>query len=94
MAAGVPLVLPAHGAFPEIAAAAGCATLTADSRPETLAHAWAELLTDPVRLESESTAGRAAARALFSQEVSAAALERALAASIARKPADCAPKRL
>ena len=84
MAAGVPLVLPAQGAFPEIAAAAGCATLTADSRPETLAHAWAELLTDPVRLQSESTAGRAAARALFSQEVSAAALERALAKPVTR----------
>ena len=78
MAAGVPVVLPAHGAFPEIAAAAGCGVLTADSTPETLARAWAELLSDPDRLRRESELGRAAANGVFSQDSSAAALERVL----------------
>jgi glycosyltransferase involved in cell wall biosynthesis len=79
LAAGVPLVLPAQGAFPEIAAAAGCVTLTADAQPETMARAWAKLLSDPERLRQESARGRVAARAVFSQAASAAALERALA---------------
>lgn len=78
MAAGVPVVLPAQGAFPEIAAAAGCGLLTEDARPGTLARAWANLLADPERLLRESGRGRAAARTVFSQEASAAALEEAL----------------
>jgi len=81
MAAGVPVVLPHQGAFPEIAAAAGCGTLTADARPETLARAWAELLSDPPRLQSEAERGRVAACTLFSQAASAAALERVLSSS-------------
>ncbi len=84
MAAGVPAVLPAQGAFPEIVAAAGCGTLTADAQPETLARAWAELLSDPARLRQESERGRAAARAVFSQAASAAALERALEGLLSR----------
>ena len=78
MAAGVPVVLPAQGAFPEIAAAAGCGTLIADTRPETLARAWAALLSDAPRLQRESSQGRSAAQTTFSQAASAAALERAL----------------
>ena len=78
MAAGVPVMLPAHGAFPEIAAAAGCGVLTADSTPETLARSWAGLLSDPDRLRRESELGRAAANGVFSQNSSAAALERVL----------------
>jgi len=79
MAAGVPVVLPAQGAFPEIAAAAGCGVLTADARPETLARAWAELLSDPARLRQESERGRTAAAGVFSLRASAEALERILA---------------
>jgi glycosyltransferase involved in cell wall biosynthesis len=79
LAAGVPVVLPSLGAFPEIAAAAGCMTLTSDAQPETLARAWAALLSDPARLRQESARGRAAARSVFSQDAAAAALERALA---------------
>jgi glycosyltransferase involved in cell wall biosynthesis len=78
MAAGVPVVLPAQGAFPEIAAAAGCGVVTSDLRPEALARVWAELLSDPQRLRSESERGRAAAASLFSQDTSAAALEQVL----------------
>ena len=78
MAAGVPVVAPAQGAFPEIAAAAGCGILIEDTRPKALAHAWADLLSDPDRLRRESEAGRKAAREVFSQRVSAEALERLL----------------
>ena len=79
MAAGVPVVVPAQGAFPEIAAAAGCCTLAADVRPETLARAWADLLSDPDRLKRESQRGRTAAQTVFSQACSAHALEQVLA---------------
>lgn len=84
MAAGVPVVLPAQGAFPEIAAAAGCGVLTEDVRPETLARVWAALLSDPDRLHRESERGRAAASHIFSQASSAAALEQVLASVCAR----------
>jgi len=76
MAAGVPLVLPAQGAFPELSAAAGCGVLTADARPETLARAWAALLADPERLRREAAQGRAAACERFSLDACAAAFER------------------
>ncbi len=79
MAAGVPVVLTAQGAFPEIAAAARCGVLTADGRPETMARAWAEVLGAPQRWREESRAGRATARDVFSQDAAAAALERLLA---------------
>ncbi len=79
MAAGVPVVLPAQGAFPEIAAAANCGVLTEDSRPETLSRYWAQLLSDPARLRKESECGRAAACGVFSQRSTAEALERTLA---------------
>jgi len=78
MAAGVPLVLPAHGAFPELAAKAGCGVLTPDTQPETLARAWAGLLADPERLRREAACGLAAVRTLFSCEACAAAFERAV----------------
>lgn len=78
MAAGVPVVLPAQGAFPEIIAAAGCGILVNDATPETLAQTWATLLDDPVRLRRESELSRAAAASVFSQEASAVAIEDAL----------------
>lgn len=84
MAAGVPVVMSGRGAAAEIAAAAGCGVLTADDRPETLARAWAEVLGTPERLLREAQAGRAAAQSVFSQEASAAALERELEAARAR----------
>lgn len=85
MAAGVPVVLPAQGAFPEMAAAAGCCTLTADTRPETLARAWTDLLNDPDRLNRESQQGRAAAQTVFSQASSAQALEQILLDAVQKK---------
>ncbi|MDX9868129.1 MAG: glycosyltransferase family 4 protein [Kiritimatiellia bacterium] len=79
MAAGVPVVLPAQGAFPEVAARAGCGTLLPDTRPEPLARAWADLLSDPERLRRESEQGRRAAASIFSHDAAALALEQALA---------------
>lgn len=78
MAAGVPVVMSSRGAFPEIAAAAGCGVLAADVRPEALARAWAEMLSAPERMCREAEAGRTAARTVFSQDAAAAALERVL----------------
>ena len=86
MASGVPVVLPAQGAFPEIAAAAGCGVLTADTKPETLAQTWAALLSDPARLHRESELGRAAAATVFSQKASAKALEGVLCHSFPDNP--------
>jgi len=83
MAAGVPVVLPAQGAFPELATAAGCGVLTADREPETLARAWAGLLSDPDRLRREAERGRAAASGIFSQASAATALEHVLASACA-----------
>lgn len=76
MAAGVPVVLPAHGAFPEITAAAGCGTLVRDDAPETWAGTWAGLLSNPALLRTESERGCAAARGAFSMASSAAAFEK------------------
>jgi glycosyltransferase involved in cell wall biosynthesis len=78
MAAGVPVVLPRQGAFPEIAAAAGCGILADDARSETLARAWAALLDDPVRLQRESAQGRRAAETVFAHAFTASALARVL----------------
>jgi len=78
MAAGVPVVLPRQGAFPEIAAAAGCGILADDARPATLARAWAALLDDPVRLRHESEQGRRAAETVFAHASTANALARVL----------------
>ena len=78
MAAGVPVVLPRQGAFPEIAAAAGCGLLADDARPATLARAWAALLDDPVRLRRESAQGRRAAGTRFAQAAAATALAQVL----------------
>ncbi len=86
MAAGVPVVLPSQGAFPEIAAAAGCGTLVEAATPENLAETWAALLADPVRLRRESELGRVAASTVFSQAASAAALESVLRHSFPDNP--------
>ena len=78
MAAGVPVVLPRQGAFPEIVAAAGCGILADDARPATLAHAWAALLDDPLLLQREAAQARRAAETVFSHAATATALARSL----------------
>ena len=60
MAAGVPVVQPAVGAYPEVLAEAGCGQLSAGTDAVSLARAWAELLADPARMADEARRGRAA----------------------------------
>jgi len=73
MAAGVPVVQPAHGAFPEIVAATGGGLLYKPTGPESLAEAVEQLLLDPVRARALGAAGQ---RAVF-EKFSADAMARA-----------------
>jgi glycosyltransferase involved in cell wall biosynthesis len=60
LAAGVPVVQPAHGAFPELLAATGGGRLTAPNNPEALADTLAELLAQPAELQALGRIGREA----------------------------------
>jgi glycosyltransferase involved in cell wall biosynthesis len=62
LANGVPVVLPAHGSFPELAADTGGAILHAPLDSRDLAEKLRELLTDARRAESLGTAGQQAVR--------------------------------
>ena len=68
MAAGVPVVEPPVGSYPEILAEAGCGLLSRSTRPEDLAAAWALMLDDPARQAAEAQAGRAAVARAFNLE--------------------------
>jgi len=65
MAAGVPVVQPPVGAYPEILAHANCGVLSADGSPASLARAWAELMNDPARLSDQAARGRQAVTSHF-----------------------------
>lgn len=65
MAAGVPVVQPPVGAYPEILSQAGCGLLSQSVDAPALARAWARLLDDPDRLALESSRGRAAVAEYF-----------------------------
>lgn len=60
MAAGVPVVQPRHGAFPEILADTGGGVLCKPDDPEDLAGTLTALLQDPDRQQSLGAAGRSA----------------------------------
>jgi glycosyltransferase involved in cell wall biosynthesis len=60
LACGVPVVVPDHGAFPELVAATGGGLLCRPNDPQALADALAELLTDPARAGEMGRAGRRA----------------------------------
>ena len=68
MAAGVPVVEPAVGAYPEIFQEAGCGVLCPAVDAKALADAWAGLLSDPARLADEAQRGREAVRRHFNLE--------------------------
>jgi glycosyltransferase involved in cell wall biosynthesis len=68
MAAGLPVVEPAVGAYPEIFQEAGCGTLCATADARELAATWGALLSDPARLASEAQRGREAVRRHFNLE--------------------------
>ncbi|MBM3999510.1 MAG: glycosyltransferase family 4 protein [Planctomycetes bacterium] len=65
MAMGVPVVQPAHGAFPEWIEASGAGELVEPGDPKALAEAWHRLLRDPARRAAFAEAGRNAARGPF-----------------------------
>jgi len=60
MASGIPSVMPAMGAFPEIAAETGGGVIYDPNTPQALARAIASLLNDPLRIEQLSKQGLAA----------------------------------
>jgi glycosyltransferase involved in cell wall biosynthesis len=72
MAAGVPVVEPDTGAYPEIFRTAGCGTPSAGADAAGLARTWAALLEDPLRLESEARLGREAVARHFNLDRMAA----------------------
>src|SRR5690606_4422485 len=65
MASGVPVVQPALGAFPEIIELSGGGITYMPDSPEKLSEAWAELLSDPDRLEQLSVAGHQGVKEKF-----------------------------
>jgi len=71
MAAGVPVVQPAHGIFPELLAATGGGLLVPPNSPAALAAAWEQLLRDPEQRQSLGAAGRAAVAQKYGARVAA-----------------------
>ncbi len=65
LASGVPVVLPRHGAFPELISMTGGGTLCEPDDPGALAHALGEILTDPARARALGAKGREAVLANF-----------------------------
>lgn len=66
MAAGVPVVQPRHGAFPELIEATGGGLLCEPNNPEALADGIEQLLADPAQARSLGQAGRKAVLERFS----------------------------
>jgi len=66
LAAGVPVVVPRHGALPELVEATGGGILCAPDDPADLARALAELLRDPARARALGARGRSAVLERFS----------------------------
>ena len=65
LARGMPVVLPAHGAFPELVAATGGGVTHAPGDARALAGALVDLLNDPDRRALMGQSGRAAVRERF-----------------------------
>jgi glycosyltransferase involved in cell wall biosynthesis len=75
LACAVPVVLPAHGAFPELIAATGGGLLHEPNAPADLADKLAELLSAPARAAALGQAGRKAVIENFSPESMARKVE-------------------
>ena len=73
LAAGVPVVQPQHGAFPELLAATGGGLLARPNDPQHLAEQLHSLLVDPVRCRQLGAAGQTNVRARFGAEAMAQA---------------------
>ena len=65
MASGVPVVQPALGAFPEIIEISGGGVTYMPNTPQKLSETWAELLSNPEKLEELSKKGHEATRNKF-----------------------------
>jgi len=65
LAAGVPVVQPDHGAFPEVLASTGGGMLVPAGDPRAMADRWEELLADPARAAALGRIGREAVHARF-----------------------------
>jgi len=74
LACGVPVVLPDHGAFPELVEATGGGVLCPPNDPAALAEALAALLTDTDRAAELGRRGRAAVLEKFTPDRMAAAV--------------------
>ncbi len=59
MAAGIPVVQPAHGSFPELIGGSGGGILVEPGNPEVLAEAWKSILVDAALREQYGLAARA-----------------------------------
>jgi len=68
MARGIPVVQPAHGAFPEILQLSAGGVLVPPENPVALAQAMHDLLTDRNRRKQLGDAGRQGVRAAFTDE--------------------------
>lgn len=88
MAAGVPVLQPRRGAFPEIVAESGGGLIYEPATPDGLAAAAAALLDDPDRLRALAAAGREAARGPFSIGQTTAATLAAYAEAVRRRTSD------
>ncbi|HEX5220365.1 MAG TPA: glycosyltransferase family 4 protein [Verrucomicrobiae bacterium] len=71
MAAGVPVVQPRHGGFPEIIAATGGGLLCEPNDAKSLADALGQLLTNPEQARAMGEAGRRAVSENFTAEAMA-----------------------
>lgn len=71
LAHGVPVVLPRHGAFPEMVAATGGGVLVEPGASAHLAQGLARLIADPALRAELGRQGRAAVRQRFTAEVEA-----------------------
>ncbi len=69
LAAGVPVVQPDHGAFPELLAATGGGWLTTPGDPSALAETLSEALVDRERSSQIGAAGQMAVRERFNADV-------------------------
>jgi glycosyltransferase involved in cell wall biosynthesis len=92
LAAGVPVVQPAHGAFPEVLDELGGGLLHHPEDPQHLAQRLHELLTNPELRKELGERGQAAVRARRTNRVAAAALLEIIE-SIAPRPREELPAR-
>jgi len=85
MAAGVPVVQPRLGAFPELIEATGGGCLCAADNPQALAEAMEDLLLHPERARALGDAGQRAVFEQFSSEVMARATLKVFQDAAAKK---------